>query len=752
MRASRIHTLPALLGLAFFWPLAFGPLASPAEEAETGKSAAQIAEESRPSLVAITHRSRADGGQREGSGFVIAPGLIATNLHVIGDARPIHVTTSDERELTVNTVHASDRKLDLAILRVDEDDLPALPLGDSTDLPDGHSVVVMGNPQGLRFSVVEGIISATRDFDGVDMIQLAIPIEPGNSGGPLLDRQGRVIGIPAMKSHLTDNIGFAIPVNALKLLLDKPNPIPMERWVTVGQLSPRKWKALQAGARWRQRAGTISVRGAGAGFGGRALCLFQTQPQKMPYEVAVKVKLDDEGGAAGLVFASDGGDRHYGFYPSGGQIRLTHFAGPDVFSWNILADRSVAAYRPGDWNHLRVVVDDETITGYVNGEEVVSLSHKALRGGQVGLCKFRQTEASFQQFSLNAPRDRIHEDPELKEHLEMALDQWLAAAAGKDEAEASKALLDENPKTARMLLQDKARALDRQAAALRRWAVNLHHAEVNREMAALLANREENEIDLVHAGLLIAKLANPDLDVDAYRRELDAMAEEIRATLAPDAGEKAILTQTSDYLFQQLGFHGSRLDYYSRENSYLNAVLEDREGLPITLSVLYLELAQRLGVKNVVGIPLPGHFVVQHRPEGGDEDTRQLIDVFDAGKPISLQEAETIVSNATGLTLEQRHIEPAGKKAILVRMLRNLINIDLNSGDATQALPRLDLLLTIAPAEASERLSRALLLYQANQWARALEDIEWILQEQPAGIHLDRVEELRRRIEAALEK
>ena len=729
--------------LAIAW--AAGANAAP-QEPPAAKSAEQIAKEARPSLVAISHASRPGDGNREGSGFVVGTGLIATNFHVIGDARPIQAVTSDGENLTVEAVHASDRKLDLAILRVKETHLPTLSLGDSTDLPDGLPVVAMGNPQGFRFSVVQGIISATRDIGGVSMIQLAIPIEPGNSGGPLLDFQGRVIGIPSMKSQLTDNIGFAMPVNALKLLLDKPNPIPIERWVTVGQLSPHKWKPLQKGAHWRQRAGTISVRGAGAGFGGRALCLYQTRPQALPYEVQVRVRLDDESGAAGLVFASDGGEKHYGFYPSGGQIRLTHFAGPDVFSWNILADLPVAAYRPGQWNHLRVVVDEETITGLVNGEEVIRLDHKALRGGRVGICKFRDTEASFRRFFLGQPVFAAGQDEALTTALETALDQWFDTGT-----EADAQPLNDHPLLALRLLEKRARQLDKQAATLRRWSVDLHHRQVCAEMTALLADRDDADIDLAHAGLLIARMADPELDVAAYHQELEAMADEIRGTLEEEVDGPVILASLADYLFQQLGFHGSRLDYYSRENSYLNAVLEDREGIPITLSVLYMELARRLGVKEVVGIPLPGHFVVEYRPAGGDEEARQLIDVFDSGKHLSRKDAEKLVFDTTGLALEESHLQLATKRQILVRMLRNLIGISLDSQDATQALPDLDLLLTIAPQEASERLSRGLLRYRAGQLKAALEDLDWILQRRPEGIHIQRVEELHRRIRKTLD-
>ncbi len=701
---------------------------------EEDKTSEVIAREVRPSLVTITHDSRPGRADREGSGFFVKKGLIATNLHVIGEARRIRVTTSDGKELTVKSIHASDRKLDLALIRVTEEDVPTLPLGSSDDIPDGLSVVAMGNPQGFRFSVVEGVVSATRAMEGYSMIQLAIPIEPGNSGGPLLNRQGQVIGIPSLKSQVSDNIGFAMPVNALKLLLESPNPIPIERWVTVGKLNPRQWKPLQEGADWRQRAGTISVNGKAAGFGGRSLCLYQAPPNETAFDVQVKVRLDDEAGAAGLAFASDGGDRHYGFYPSGGQLRLTHFAGPDVFSWNILADVPVPSYRQGEWNHLRVVVDGATITGYVNGNEVVSVEHEALRGGQVGLCKFRDTAASFQAFSLGEAGAVEQIDPALNE----ALNQWL-----KEPNEDSVSTLESTPKIAKALIKEKARALEIQAESLRNWSLDLHRQHVIQETKHLLKNKKDHEIDLFHAGLLIALLNDPDLNVEAYRKELDSMAEEIRSSLKENANATEKLASLSDYLFQQLGFHGSRSDYYARDNSYLNVVLEDREGIPITLSVLYMELAQRLEVTGLHGIPLPGHFVLQHRSEEGKN---QLIDVFDGGKLLTTEDAETLVLATTGREFNEADLDPAGKRSILTRMLRNLIGIDLDSEDPTQAIPELDLLLAIDPEDASSHLSRALLLYQSNAGQRAIADIEWLLEKQPPGIHLDRLHELRDRI------
>jgi S1-C subfamily serine protease len=225
----------------------------------------------KPSLAVISVRGR-DGKLRGlGSGFVVAAdGLIATNMHVIGEGRAIEVQLADGKHYDVKGVHAFDRHRDLAVLRVEAKDLKPLPIGDSEALRQGQTVVALGNPQGLRHSVVTGVVSGRREIDGRSMIQLAIPVEPGNSGGPLVDLQGRVGGIITMKSAVTANLGFAVAVNDLKPLLTKPNPVPIARWINQGQVDPRQWQVLQ-GASWRTRGSRILVDGEGDGFGGRPL-------------------------------------------------------------------------------------------------------------------------------------------------------------------------------------------------------------------------------------------------------------------------------------------------------------------------------------------------------------------------------------------------------------------------------------------------------------------------------------------------
>ncbi len=235
----------------------------------------KLAEEAKKSVVVILYTGR-DGRQIGlGTGFVVdADGLIATNFHVIGEARPITVQLPDGTKHEVETIHAADRNLDLALVRIKVKKLVPLPLGDAKSMKPGQPIVVLGHPRGLEYSVVAGVLSGKREVEGNPMLQLAIPIEQGNSGGPVLDMRGRVVGIVSMKSLVTANLGFAVPVTALKQLLERPSPIAMEKWLTIGALDKSDWKSL-LGGRWRQRAGRIIADGTGTGFGGRTLCYWQ---------------------------------------------------------------------------------------------------------------------------------------------------------------------------------------------------------------------------------------------------------------------------------------------------------------------------------------------------------------------------------------------------------------------------------------------------------------------------------------------
>src|SRR6185436_11011174 len=132
------------------------------------------------------------------------------------------------------------------------------------------------------------------------------------------------------------------------------------------------------------------------------------------------------------------------------------------------------------------------------------------------------------------------------------------------------------------------------------------------EITAALS-RPESKISLFEAALLISRLDNPDLDVEAYREHFNELAVDLKARISKGANAADRLDALRTFLFADNGFHGSRADYYNRANSYIDRVLDDREGIPITLSILFIELGSRIGL-DLSGVGLPGHFVVKHRP------------------------------------------------------------------------------------------------------------------------------------------
>jgi regulator of sirC expression with transglutaminase-like and TPR domain len=291
------------------------------------------------------------------------------------------------------------------------------------------------------------------------------------------------------------------------------------------------------------------------------------------------------------------------------------------------------------------------------------------------------------------------------------------------------------------VLRERARLLEQQAAQLRQLAQAVHQKRVQAELVKLLAGKEE-DIDLARAALLLARLDNDEVDVDAYLREIDRLAKEAGAGLPKDADDKARLEALNKYLFKERGFHGSRGDYYHRSNSYLNEVIDDREGLPITLSVLYMELGRRLGLK-IVGVGLPGHFVVKHVPAKGED---QLIDVYDGGKFLTREDAAKIVRLAGRTTLKDEHLTPATKKAVVVRMVQNLMGLATRDADEAAMLRYLDLSLALAPDSGPERWMRAVLRFRGGQNRAAREDVDWLLEHEPAGVDREEVLELRKRL------
>lgn len=707
----------------------------------------KLAARARPSIVVVTFSGR-DGRQAGlGSGFVVSKdGLIATNLHVIGEARPITVQFADGKKFDVTEVHATEKATDLAVLRIKATDLKPLELGDSDTLVPGQPVVAMGNPLGFKYSVVSGVVSEKREVDGKPMIQVAIPIERGNSGGPLLDYQGRVHGLMTLKSQVTDNLGFAVVVNALKPLLEKPNPIPIDRWTTIGALKDRDWKTI--GARWKQRAGRISVDETGPGIGGRSLCLSTREPPEVPFEIETAVKFSPDSGAAGLVFHSDGKDRHYGFYPSNGRLRLSRFNGETPFTWQVLNEVENKAYRPGEWNWLKVRVEKERLLCFVNGELAIESTDTAFKKGAVGLAKFRDTTAEFKRFSVGRQLPPRIPDEKSLDRIREAIATVSAEKPAGSELVAT--LAPEGDSTSEVLRREAA-LLEKRAERLRQLARAVQARRVQDELSEVV---KADTVDLLRAALLIAKLDNEELDVDAYLSEIEEMVTEIQSGIREEADEAEQLAALNDYLFRKSGFHGSRTNYYHRSNSYLNEVIDDREGLPITLSVLYMEMARRLGLK-VVGVGLPGHFVVRFEPKKGES---QLLDPFDKGRPLSAEERDAYIrggfrrppTEEEFQEVQKTFLQATTPQAVLSRMLANLRGIAERERDIDSILRYLSTSLVIDPENIEARAMRIDIQIRTQRLQAAISDIDWMLEKRPEGMDIGQVMRIRADLEERL--
>lgn len=693
--------------------------------------------------IRVTDRDGAESGI--GTGFVIDDsGMIATNMHVIGQGRAFTITDYQGNKLSAEAVFASDVTADLAIIQVDfaETKLPALPLTDPDAAKQGMRVFAFGNPLGLEKSVVDGILSARREIEGQNLLQLAMPIEPGNSGGPLVDSQGGVLGIVNMKSLLDSNLGFAIPVQRLVDLKNNPNSITIDRWVRLAEVDLETWEPL-FGATWQQKGGRISASGSGDAFGGRSLLLQRSKKHSQPLEISVQVKLDDEAGAAGIVFHSDGNEKHYGFYPSGGNLRLSCFRGASVFSWQVLAEVPSQYYLPGQWNQLKVSLKDDGITCSVNGHVVIESSDKQFTSGRIGLAKFRSTKPEFRKFEFGPSIA----DPELSKQASKVLDRLRTPNIAFQQIgqEQLRQLADSDTLAAQQLSRQAIR-LKEQAERLEQLARDVRRSKTLQQLETLQDTPEPER--LLRGALLIAMLDHPDLDPQAYVQQIDRMAAEINESLAKDAGTQARRQALHRYLFEQNGFHGSRSEYYHPANSHLNRVLDEREGLPILLSILYMELGKRIGL-DVVGIGLPGNFVVRDQT---DTKAPQLVDPFDRGKELSRRDAADIVLRFSGRLLQDSDLEPQEVTAILTRVLNNLIGVAGRRNDGEGMLAYADALVAITPDDFQRRILRARLRGMTGRHHLAMEDFDWLLEQDLSPVEENDVLQLKESLQALIDR
>jgi regulator of sirC expression with transglutaminase-like and TPR domain len=261
---------------------------------------------------------------------------------------------------------------------------------------------------------------------------------------------------------------------------------------------------------------------------------------------------------------------------------------------------------------------------------------------------------------------------------------------------------------------------------------------------AELMAREDAAIDLARACLLIAQDAYPALDVEGYLGEIERLGARLRGRLPGTEDAEARIAALNEFLFAELGYTGNADNYYDPRNSYLNEVLDRRTGIPLTLSVLYMEVGRRVGL-GLEGVSFPGHFLVRLQLPGA----LLVLDPFAGGEPLPAAELRerlrrVIPPGATGpvpleeLPLEQ-FLEPAGKRQILARLLRNLKAIYREADQPERLLGVLNRMLLVLPEAHGELRERGLLYQRLECHRAALKDLSDYAALEPDAADADEV-------------
>ncbi|MCF7908839.1 MAG: tetratricopeptide repeat protein [Candidatus Omnitrophica bacterium] len=195
------------------------------------KTPTEVFQQVSPAIVVISAMSA--HGRSQGSGFVVdSNGIIVTNFHVVGGAEDIEVRLKDGRTYPVIEIAYYDVVRDICMLKIGVSGLSTVSLGNSNYLQPGSKVLVIGAPLGLEYSITEGLYSGKRLFSGQDALQFSAPISPGNSGGPLFDVSGQVVGITTFIKPEGQNVNFAIPINDVKRFFNSTSRMSMGDFAT----------------------------------------------------------------------------------------------------------------------------------------------------------------------------------------------------------------------------------------------------------------------------------------------------------------------------------------------------------------------------------------------------------------------------------------------------------------------------------------------------------------------------------------
>jgi len=248
-------------------------------------------------------------------------------------------------------------------------------------------------------------------------------------------------------------------------------------------------------------------------------------------------------------------------------------------------------------------------------------------------------------------------------------------------------------------------------------------AQMAQAFAALVgAQVEDEQIDLPRAALTIAQTEYPRLQFEPWLARLDALAARVAARVHDPGDAPQVVASLNRVLFEEEGFRGNLADYSDPRNSFLNDVLDRKLGIPITLSLVYMEVARRVGFP-LFGVGMPGHFLLKYYDAEG---RAVLIDAFEGGKLLAPEDCQRRLdeSYAGGMPLQPEFLVAVTRRQLLVRTLGNLRSIYLSARNLRKALEMVDLVLAIYPRSAEDVKQRAVLRYNLTQMRGAVADFE----------------------------
>jgi len=257
-----------------------------------------------------------------------------------------------------------------------------------------------------------------------------------------------------------------------------------------------------------------------------------------------------------------------------------------------------------------------------------------------------------------------------------------------------------------------------------------------RDDFARAVGRPEPVLDLARTALLVAAESDARVDVDSQIHTLESWAAELSARLEPGWNNLQKLARLRSFVFEDLGFRGDSQDYFSPSNSLLNQVMERRIGVPLTLSIIFMELGWRVGIP-FEGVGFPGHFLVRLPGEPRD----LVLDPFNHARTMHEDDCRRLLDEVTGgrLQFDGRLLASVTKRDIITRLLRNLKGAYLRANQDEGALAAVERLLLIHPDDMDEVRDRGLLLYRLQRFSPALDALNAYLAARPDAPDRDNI-------------